>query len=64
MAHALAAGAVNVTQARVIVEALDALPADLADGKLLCAFHHHRAHEPGWEVHHHANGSTTFRRRT
>ena len=21
---------------------------DLADGKLLCSFHHHRAHDPGW----------------
>ena len=37
---------------------------DLADGKLLCPFHHHRAHDPGWETHHHANGSTTFHRRT
>ena len=37
---------------------------DLADGKLLCSFHHHRAHDPGWETHHHANGSTSFHRRT
>jgi hypothetical protein len=37
---------------------------DLADGKLLCPFHHHRAHDPGWEVHHRPNGSTTFHRRT
>jgi hypothetical protein len=37
---------------------------DLADGKLLCSFHHHRAHDPGWETHHPANGSTTFHRRT
>ena len=37
---------------------------DLADGKLLCPFHHHRAHDPGWEVHHPPNGSTTFHRRT
>ncbi len=37
---------------------------DLADGKLLCSFHHHRAHDPGWETHHHPNGSTTFHRRT
>jgi hypothetical protein len=37
---------------------------DLADGKLLCSFHHHRAHDPGWLPHHHANGSTTFHRRT
>ncbi len=37
---------------------------DLSDGKLLCSFHHHRAHDPGWETHHHPNGSTTFHRRT
>ena len=37
---------------------------DLADGKLLCSFHHHRAHDPAWQAHHHANGSTTFHRRT
>ena len=37
---------------------------DLADGKLLCSFHHHRAHDPAWQVHHHTNGSTTFHRRT
>ena len=37
---------------------------DLADGKLLCPFHHHRAHDPGWDTHHHPNGSTTFHRRT
>ncbi len=37
---------------------------DLADGKLLCSFHHHRAHDPAWQVHHHPNGSTTFHRRT
>ena len=37
---------------------------DLADGKLLCPFHHHRAHDPRWETHHHPNGSTTFHRRT
>jgi hypothetical protein len=36
---------------------------DLADGKLLCPFHHHRAHDLGWEPRHHANGSTTFHRR-
>ena len=33
------------------------------DGKLLCPFHHHRAHDPGWITHHHPNGSTTFTRR-
>jgi hypothetical protein len=37
---------------------------NLADGKLLCPFHHHRAHDPGWETHHHPNGSTSFHRRT
>ena len=37
---------------------------DLADGKLLCSFHHHRAHDPAWKTHHHANGATTFHRRT
>ena len=37
---------------------------DLADGKFLCSFHHHRAHDPGWQTHHHPNGSTTFHRRT
>ena len=37
---------------------------DLADGKLLCSFHHHRAHDPAWSTHHHANGATTFHRRT
>ena len=36
---------------------------DLDDGKLLCPFHHHRAHDPGWITHHHPNGSTTFTRR-
>ena len=30
---------------------------DLADGKLLCSFHHHRAHDPAWITHHHANGA-------
>jgi hypothetical protein len=37
---------------------------DLADGKLLCSFHHHRAHDPAWITHHHPNGTTTFHRRT
>ena len=36
----------------------------LADTKLLCSFHHHRAHDPAWETRHHPNGSTTFHRRT
>jgi hypothetical protein len=37
---------------------------DLADGQLLCPFHHHRAHDPAWITSHHPNGSTTFHRRT
>jgi hypothetical protein len=37
---------------------------DLRDGTLLCPFHHHRAHDPGWETCHHPNGTTTFHRRT
>ena len=37
---------------------------DLADGKLLCSFHHHRAHDPAWQTHHQPNGGTTFHRRT
>ena len=36
---------------------------DLKDGKLLCPFHHHRAHDPGWITHHHPNGKTSFTRR-
>ena len=26
------------------------------DGTLLCPFHHHRAHDPGWLTSHHPNG--------
>ncbi len=36
---------------------------DLADGKLLCPFHHGRAHDRRWDTHHHSDGSTTFTRR-
>ncbi len=36
----------------------------LQDSKLLCPFHHHRAHDPGWTAHHQPNGKTTFTRRT
>ena len=36
----------------------------LEDGTLLCPFHHHRAHDPGWETVHRPNGTTTFHRRT
>jgi hypothetical protein len=35
---------------------------DLADGNLLCSFHHHRAHDPGWITSHQPNGSTSFHR--
>ena len=28
------------------------------------SFHHHRAHDPAWAVHHQPNGTTTFTRRT
>ena len=33
------------------------------DGTLLCPFHHHRAHDPGWMTRHDPNGETTFTRR-
>ncbi len=36
----------------------------LQDGTLLCSFHHHRAHDPAWNVNYHPNGETTFIRRT
>jgi len=36
----------------------------LKDCKLLCPFHHHRAHDPAWLTHHHPNGKTSFTRRT
>ena len=36
---------------------------NLDDGRLLCPFHHQRAHDPGWNVNYHPNGSTTFTRR-
>jgi hypothetical protein len=35
----------------------------LQDGTLLCPFHHHRAHDPAWNVSYHPNGETTFTRR-
>ncbi len=35
----------------------------LQDGTLLCPFHHHRAHDPAWNVNYHPNGTTTFTRR-
>jgi hypothetical protein len=37
---------------------------DLRDGTLLCPFHHHRAHDPAWNINYHHNGTTTFSRRT
>jgi hypothetical protein len=35
----------------------------LHNGKLLCPFHHHRAHHPNWDTHHHPDGTTTYTRR-
>lgn len=35
----------------------------LKECKLLCPFHHRRAHHPGWDTHHHPNGKTGFTRR-
>jgi hypothetical protein len=36
---------------------------DLADGVLLCSFHHHRAHDPDYDVGRGADGDLEFRRR-
>jgi len=36
---------------------------DLKDGLLLCSFHHHRAHDPGWTTARLPNGDVRFRRR-
>jgi hypothetical protein len=36
----------------------------LHDTKLLCPFHHHRAHDPDRIAHHHPNAKTSFTRRT
>jgi hypothetical protein len=36
----------------------------LQDCKLLYSFHHHRAHDPDWQVRHHPHGKTSFHRRT
>jgi hypothetical protein len=36
---------------------------DLADGKLLCSFHHHCAHDERYELEHLANGDVRFHRR-
>ena len=35
----------------------------LEDGTLLCPFHHHRAHDPAWNVTYHHDGATSFTRR-
>ena len=37
---------------------------DLKDGVLLCSFHHHRAHHPGWRPDRLPNGDVRFSRRT
>jgi hypothetical protein len=37
---------------------------DLKDGLLLCPFHHHRAHDPGWTTSRLPNGDVRYRRRT
>ncbi len=35
----------------------------LKECKLLCWWHHQRAHHPRWNIHHHPNGKTSFTRR-
>lgn len=37
---------------------------DLADGLLLCSFHHHRAHDPRWRNDRLPSGDVRYRRRT
>ncbi len=37
---------------------------DLADGQLLCSFHHHRAHDHHYDQRHLPNGDVRFTRRT
>ncbi|HET9501574.1 MAG TPA: DUF222 domain-containing protein [Marmoricola sp.] len=37
---------------------------DLADGLLLCSFHHHRIHDPAYDHQHAPDGGVTFHRRT
>lgn len=37
---------------------------DLADGLLLCSFHHHRAHDPRYDRSHLPNGDVRYTRRT
>jgi hypothetical protein len=36
---------------------------DLKDGLLLCSFHHHRSHDPGWATSRLPNGDVRYRRR-
>ena len=38
--------------------------AGLKDGRLLCPWHHHRAHDPAYEAKHLPDGSLRFHRRT
>jgi hypothetical protein len=37
---------------------------DLADGKLLCNWHHHRAHDTDYDTQHLPNGAVRFHKRT
>jgi hypothetical protein len=37
---------------------------DLADGVLLCSFHHHRTHDPTWDASRLPNGDVRYARRT
>ncbi len=39
-------------------------PTDLKGGRLLCPWHHHRAHDPAYEAKHLPDGSLRFHRRT
>ena len=37
---------------------------DLADGVLLCSWHHHRTHDPRYDTHRQPNGDFRLNRRT
>ena len=37
---------------------------DLSNGRLLCPFHHHKAHSTNYDTHHLPNGNIQFHRRT
>ncbi len=39
-------------------------PTNLNDGRLLCSWHHHRAHDPDYDMHQHPDGTIRFTRRT